>query len=100
MSAQFTEKANTALRYAQRASGKLQVGYVGTEHILLGLMREETGVAAHILSDNGVKEEKIEELIEELIAIEKPVLKKLSFSMIKNQRRFPHSMRQSIIKIY
>lgn len=42
--------------------------YIGTEHILLGLLKEGTGVASQVLADNGVEYDKVLELIEELIA--------------------------------
>lgn len=42
--------------------------YIGTEHILVGLLRERTGVAAKVLLDAGIEEEKLTELIEDLIA--------------------------------
>ncbi len=43
--------------------------YIGTEHILLGLLKEGTGVASQVLADNGVEYDKVLELIEELIAL-------------------------------
>ena len=52
MQSQFTEKAIEALALAGQAARKLKQGYVGTEHILIGLLRERTGVAAKVLSDN------------------------------------------------
>ena len=65
---QFTEKAQTALQLAERASKQLHQSYIGTEHILLGLLRERTGVAAVVLFDNGLDEVRVIELIKELIA--------------------------------
>jgi ATP-dependent Clp protease ATP-binding subunit ClpC len=49
-------------------SGRLHHNYIGTEHLLLGLLREGTGVAALVLMGNGVEEDKLEELIRDLIA--------------------------------
>ena len=50
----YTKKAGTALALAKQIAGELKQNYVGTEHILLGLLREETGVAARVLQYNGV----------------------------------------------
>ena len=69
MQSQFTEKAIEALALAGQAARKLKQGYVGTEHILIGLLRERTGVAAKVLSDNGVEEEKVLTMIKEQIAL-------------------------------
>lgn len=63
----FTEKAKTALRLAERTATRMNAGYVGTEHILVGLIKEGTGVAARVLLENGAQEEKIIEMIRELI---------------------------------
>ena len=63
----FTEKAKTALRLAERTATRMNAGYVGTEHILVGLIKEVTGVAARVLLENGAQEEKIIEMIRELI---------------------------------
>ena len=50
----FTDKANTALNMAMAAAGEMGHTYVGTEHILLGLLREGSGVAAVVLSGRGI----------------------------------------------
>ncbi len=50
----FTPRAKKVLEYALDEARRLQHNYVGTEHILLGLIREKGGVAAHILSAMGV----------------------------------------------
>jgi len=65
---QFTDKAKTALQMAEAASKKLKHNYIGSEHILLGLLREKTGVAATVLVSNSVEAGKILEMINELIA--------------------------------
>ena len=64
----FTNKARTALRLAEKAAKSLNQNYVGTEHILLGLIKEKTGTAAMVLKENGVEESKLTELIKDLIA--------------------------------
>ncbi len=64
----YTAKAKKALDIANRMSKSLHHNYVGTEHILIGLLKEGTGVAAAVLTENGVELDKLLELIEELIA--------------------------------
>ncbi len=63
----FTEKAERAIGFSQQAAVDLGHNYVGTEHILLGLVKEGTGVAARVLQAQGINEEKIIKEIEELI---------------------------------
>ena len=70
MQSHFTEKAGAALKYAERCAHTLKQGYVGTEHVLVGLIKEGTGVAARVLTDNGVSLEQVLEMIRELIAFE------------------------------
>ena len=53
---------------AAKTSKVMHHNYIGTEHILVGLLRERTGVAAKVLLDAGIEEEKLTELIEDLIA--------------------------------
>ncbi|MCI9136920.1 MAG: ATP-dependent Clp protease ATP-binding subunit [Lachnospiraceae bacterium] len=68
MHKQYTPQAGKALELAAKLSKKLQHHYVGTEHILAGLIQEGSGVAAQVLADNHVDEKKLLELIEELIS--------------------------------
>lgn len=68
MQTSYTAKAKKAIDIASRMSKSLHHNYIGTEHILLGLLKENTGVAAQILRDNGVELDKVLNLIEELIA--------------------------------
>ena len=64
----YTSKALNVLDIAARRAKSLKQNYIGTEHILLGLIEEETGVAARVLAENGVKEDQLLEMIEELIS--------------------------------
>ena len=73
MQSQFTDKARTALQLAGRAARRMKQGYVGTEHILLGLLEEGTGTAARVLAENGANEQEIREMIRDLIAPVSPV---------------------------
>ncbi len=63
----FTEKAERAISFSQQSAVELGHNYVGTEHILLGLVKEGTGVAARVLQAQGLTEEKILREIDELI---------------------------------
>ena len=49
----FTKRARTLLTFAQEEAQRLNHNYIGTEHILLGLIREEEGLAAKVLRDLG-----------------------------------------------
>ena len=74
MNRPYTAKAKKALNLAGRMSRSLHHNYIGTEHLLLGLLREGSGVAACVLMSNGVEEEKLVQLIEDLIAPSSDVL--------------------------
>ena len=73
MQSQFTDKAQNALAQAGKCARSLKQGYIGTEHILVGLLKEETGVASKVLNDNGVEVEQVMEMIRDLIAFENGV---------------------------
>ena len=64
----YTEQAKEALRIAGTIAKELEHPYVGTEHLLLGLRKVYSGVAGQVLANNGVQEENIEKVIEELIS--------------------------------
>ena len=55
----FTPRAEEALRLSQEAAEELGHGYVGSEHLLLGLIREEEGIAHRVLSEFGVTDEMV-----------------------------------------
>ena len=65
---QYTGKAKKAIDLATRISKKLDYNYVGTEHILAGLIKEGTGVAAQVLSADGVDYDKLIQMIKDLIS--------------------------------
>lgn len=67
---QFTDKAKVALQKAAKAAKDLHQSYIGSEHILVGLVREKTGVAAKVLAENGVQESQLISMIKDLIAPE------------------------------
>ena len=63
----YTNQAENAIKYAAKKAREMQHPYIGTEHLLLGLRQEYSGVAGQILARNGVEEEKIYQLMDELI---------------------------------
>lgn len=62
----FTQRARRVLSLAQEEAERLQHGQIGTEHLLLGLMREEGGVAGRVLRDLGLDARRVEELVNRL----------------------------------
>ena len=63
----FTPRAEEALRLSQEAAGELGHGYVGTEHLLLGLMRESEGLAHTVLTEAGLTGEMLVEIIKKSV---------------------------------
>lgn len=64
----YTEQANSVLQIAKKTAKDLNHPYVGTEHLLLGLRKVYSGVAGQILATNGVDEEKILKIVDELVS--------------------------------
>jgi excisionase family DNA binding protein len=65
--AKFTERARKVLTLAQEEAQRLQHNYIGTEHLLLGLVREGEGVAVKVLNNLGVELQQIRKAIEFII---------------------------------
>ncbi len=81
MQKEFTRQAERVLQSAKSFAKKCSHPYVGTEHLLLALCKEFTGVAGQVLAMNKVKEDKIQKVIEELISPVQEVKKqKILFS--------------------
>ena len=59
----FTEKAEGAIEQARLAAFGLGHSYVGTEHLLLGILREKAGLGARILRDRGISERSLKEAV-------------------------------------
>ena len=59
MFSSFTEKARIAINKAHDAACTMGHGYIGSEHLLLGILEEGTGVGAKILETSGVKKEEL-----------------------------------------
>ena len=68
MKEQYTDKAKQVLKYAKKISGKLGHSYVGTEHILLGLMKQKESLAGSVLEGFQLDENKVLDYIEQLVA--------------------------------
>ena len=66
MQISYTKSAQHALKYAARAAREMKHPYIGTEHLLLALREEFTGVAGQVLANSGVESEKILKLMVEL----------------------------------
>ncbi len=62
----FTQRARRVLSLAQEEAERLRHNYIGTEHLLLGLLREEGGVAGRVLRDLGLEQRRVEELVDEM----------------------------------
>lgn len=67
MYGRFTEKAEKAMKFSQEIAAELGHSYVGTEHLLYGLIKEGSGIAARVLQSQGMTDDKILKQIEELI---------------------------------
>ena len=63
----FTEKARRVVVYAQEEARMLNQNYIGTEHLLLGLIREQDGIAAKALESLDISVEDVRQQVEELI---------------------------------
>ena len=69
----FTQRSQRALELSLESAARMGHNYIGTEHLLLGLLREEGGIAAKALSENGVTVEKILDNIAATVGIGEPV---------------------------
>ena len=82
----FTQRANEVLNYAIKAAEDFGHNYIGSEHILLGLLKTDGGVAVNMLEEKGVTAEDIENLIKESERVCKPNL--LPMILLREQREF------------
>ena len=74
MRLQYTKQAEHVLKQAARTAKDMGHPYIGTEHLLLALWREYSGVASQVLAQNKVEEEKMIKLIDELVTPESDIL--------------------------
>ena len=63
----FTKRAKQALAMAQEEARRLNHGYIGTEHLLLGLLREEEGIASRVLIDLGLSVSQVRRAVERVV---------------------------------
>ena len=63
----FTERARTVMQLAQEEAQRLQHNYIGTEHLLLGLLREREGVAGKVLTSMGVDLDQARQAVEGIV---------------------------------
>ncbi|MBR3792245.1 MAG: hypothetical protein IKK18_06050 [Clostridia bacterium] len=87
MFSNFTEKARSAISNAHDAACDLGHYYVGSEHLLLGLIKEGTGVAAKALLDAGITEEVVIEKIKTMIGSNEPISKNVELSLTPRGKR-------------
>ena len=67
MSKKYTKSGENALKYAKKIARQLKQEYVGSEHLLYGLVREHNGLASVVLLKNGIEEDRIETVISQLM---------------------------------
>lgn len=80
MNAKYTKQAEEALNVAKIAAKELKNPYIGTEHLLIGLLKVYTGVAGQVLATNDVDDMRVLEIIDELVSSDKAVKRKLEYS--------------------
>lgn len=68
----FTQKANDVINLAIKAAENFGHNYIGSEHILLGVLQEGTGLGAEVLNSKGVTADDIEHLIQEMVGVGNP----------------------------
>ncbi len=62
----FTQRARRVLSLAHQEAERMRHSYIGTEHLLLGLIREEGGVAGRVLRELGLEADRVQEMVERL----------------------------------
>lgn len=65
----FTQRARRVLSLAHQEAERMRHNYIGTEHLLLGLMREDGGITGRVFSDLGLDVNRVQEIIERLTGI-------------------------------
>lgn len=83
----FTEKARIAISEAHDTACELGHGYIGSEHIVAGLIREGSGVAAKLLEKSGITEEKVIEKIKELTGSKESLDKNTELGLTPRTKR-------------
>ena len=80
MTYKFTSRAQKAIEIANNIALELGHSYIGTEHILYGLIAEGAGVAARVLENQGINQEDVKSKIEELIGVEEQLEETIGFT--------------------
>jgi ATP-dependent Clp protease ATP-binding subunit ClpC len=62
----FNQRARRVLQIANEEAERLSHNYIGTEHLLLGLVKEENGIAGRVLREMGAKPERVAEMVERM----------------------------------
>ena len=76
----FTNKAKKVIEIANDISIELGHKYIGTEHILYGLVKEGEGIAAKVLANKGITEDKVKVKIEEIVGVGRKITEALGFT--------------------
>ena len=63
----FTRRARQSLSMAQEEAQRMNHGYIGTEHLLLGLMREQEGIASRVLTELGLTLGQVQRAVERIV---------------------------------
>jgi ATP-dependent Clp protease ATP-binding subunit ClpC len=63
----FTPEAQTAVEYAHQAAAEMGHSYIGTEHLLLGLLRQESGVASRALREQGLRDDMVTAILQRIM---------------------------------
>ncbi len=74
MKSKFTKSAELAIEYANAAAKEMEKGFIGTEHLLMGLVRVENSTAAKVLKNYGISDERLTDLIRRFQASMKNVI--------------------------
>ena len=94
MTYKFTNSAEKAIESANNLAIELGHNYIGTEHILYGLSKEQTGIAQKVLSNQNITPENIKEKIEELIGTQEIIQDTIGFTP-RTKRIFENAYKQA-----
>ncbi|NLK98628.1 ATP-dependent Clp protease ATP-binding subunit [Defluviitalea saccharophila] len=96
MMGKFTKRAQEALQASQQVAAELGHGYVGTEHLLLGLIRGGDSVAARALKNQGVSEHDIEEKLKTVIGTSEIAVSEPQDFTPRAKRVIENSLREAL----
>lgn len=83
----FTEKARIAINEAHDSATELGHDYIGSEHLILGLLREGSGVAAKVLNDHGITADKVVEKIKSFVGTGTPLPQDTELALTPRSKR-------------